>query len=134
MWRATPVLRCDTGHWRIPQPVPHAAAAYSSGSRRTRPGSLPPACPDGRTMRADARPPPAGGGRARPGDGPGSTEVSSGHLLDVQVRVGEVELVHLDDLAARIVRGPASHLVVLRAASFHRGAGLPGRGGAAQAG
>ena len=58
----------------------------------------------------------------------------SGHLGDVQVRVGQVELVHVDDLAARIGRGLAAHVVGRRAAGFHRGAGLPGCGGAAQAG
>jgi hypothetical protein len=54
----------------------------------------------------------------------------SGHLRDAQVRVGELELVHLDDSAARIARGPVAHVVGRRLADFHRAAGLPGRGGA----
>src|SRR4051794_1607488 len=45
-----------------------------------------------------------------------------------------VELVHVDDLAAGVSCGPAAHVVGRRAAGFHRGTGLPCRGGAAQAG
>ena len=40
---------------------------------------------------------------------------------------------HLDDLAARFLRGPGTHVVGRQAAGFHRGPGLPGRSGAAQA-
>src|SRR3954454_11338995 len=52
----------------------------------------------------------------------------------MQVGVGEVELVYVDDLAACVSCGPAAHVVGRRAAGFHRGTGLPCRGGAAQAG
>src|SRR4051812_35012565 len=79
----------------------------------------------------EPRPARAASEPAQGGDGDG-VAVSSGHLRDVQMRVGEVELVHFDDLPACIAHDPAAYAVGRRAAGFHRGTGLPGRGGAAQ--